>query len=319
MTTLLYLSAQPDEPYFHWQVEVMIHNFVKVGIDPTCINVVFGHFDSPTEAYFDLQRRYPLVKFYNYLRQIHHFEYVSIVRPDILEQHFTQYQELSNTLIFYHDSDIIFRELPDFEQLANDDYWYVSDTISYIGASYIKSKSIDLFVQMCNIVGIDSKLVEECEQHSGGAQYLMKGCTAEFWRKVRIDCINLYDYMSDIEKCDRHTLTVDALTYYHPIQKWTADMWSVLWNIWLLDAETRITKELDFSWATSSQEEYERCSIMHNAGATTRDDGLFYKGEFINSSPFDADLSYVKSNCASYAYTQSILYAKEQRQLLGVM
>ena len=31
---VLFMSAQPDVPYFHWQVEVMIHNFMKLGINP---------------------------------------------------------------------------------------------------------------------------------------------------------------------------------------------------------------------------------------------------------------------------------------------
>jgi hypothetical protein len=36
--------------------------------------------------------------------------------------------------------------LPNFDEMHGDLYWYLSDTISYIGAEYIRSKSNDLFV-----------------------------------------------------------------------------------------------------------------------------------------------------------------------------
>ena len=32
------------------------------------------------------------------------------------------------------------------------------------------------------------------------------------------------------------------------IQFWTAEMWSLLWNLWLHGHKTEITKDLDFSW-----------------------------------------------------------------------
>jgi hypothetical protein len=42
------------------------------------------------------------------------------------------------------------------------------------------------------------------------------------------------------------------------IQFWTAEMWSLLWNLWLSDYKTEITNELDFSWATDNVEKYEK-------------------------------------------------------------
>ena len=70
------------------------------------------------------------------------------------------------------------------------------------------------------------------------------------------------------------------------IQFWTAEMWSLLWNLWLFDYKTEITNELDFSWATDNIEKYEKMPILHMAGVT---DDLkstkFYKGEYINVDP----------------------------------
>ena len=65
-------------------------------------------------------------------------------------------------------------------------------------------------------------------------------------------------------------------------------MWSLLWNLWLYGKQTKITSELDFSWATDSVEIYEKKPILHMAGVT---DDLknrkFYKGEFINIDPIE--------------------------------
>lgn len=309
---IIFLSAQPDDPYFHWQVEVLIHNFMAVGINPNWIELVFGHWNEPSQEYWNLANRYPYVRFFNYKRTISS-SYVSIVRPDVLEQHFEHYPELRGEVIFYHDSDIVFRELPDFDKFFNDHYWYLSDTVSYIGAEYIQSKSPTMLSNLSAIVGIDPKVLINNQRNSGGAQTLAKGMTTEFWRKTKEDAISLYDYMVHCEEEERSLLTTDQLLSYNPIQKWCADMWALLWNAWLSGAETRVVSELNFSWATSSIQEYNNCSIMHNAGATTSADGLFYKGEYINKSPFDADLSWVKPNCASHEYVKWVQYAKERR------
>ena len=33
---MTFICAQPDVPYFHWQVEVLIHNLMKSGVNPNC-------------------------------------------------------------------------------------------------------------------------------------------------------------------------------------------------------------------------------------------------------------------------------------------
>jgi hypothetical protein len=42
MEDLIFVSAQPDVPYFHWQVRVYVHNFIEMGINPNQIHVVFA-------------------------------------------------------------------------------------------------------------------------------------------------------------------------------------------------------------------------------------------------------------------------------------
>ncbi len=49
MDKLLFVSSQPDVPYFHWQVRVYIHNFIEMGINPKNIHVLFGIVNNNTE------------------------------------------------------------------------------------------------------------------------------------------------------------------------------------------------------------------------------------------------------------------------------
>jgi hypothetical protein len=312
----IFLSAQPDVPYFHWQVEVMIHNFIKVGINPNWIEVLWAT-DGPMRSpeLNALAMRYPHVRFFSYQKTItENHGYIPILRPDIIEQHYKRFPDLRGETIFYHDSDIIFKTLPDFDSMHSDLYWYLSDTVSYIGANYIKSKSNDLFIDLCSLTQTLPELVEKNQENSGGAQYLMKGTTAQYWKKVKEDSLALYKYMADRERLERETFNQDQLKGYNPIQKWCADMWAVLWGAWSMGAQTLITQDLDFSWGTSHISDWEKCNIMHNAGVTSNNGGrLFYKGEFIGKSPFDSDLSTVDPTTASSKYVEAIQYAKDQR------
>jgi hypothetical protein len=92
---------------------------------------------------------------------------------------------------------------------------------------------------------------------------------------------------------------------------WTSDMWAVLWNIWLLGKETRITNELDFSWATDSIRQYNEKPILHMAGVTEDlKTTKFYKGEYINVNPFDKlkenpnHFDYVDKNSSTIKYVE---------------
>ena len=46
---IIFVSAQPDVPYFHWQCEVYLNNFIELGIKPENIFVLFGLVNKATE------------------------------------------------------------------------------------------------------------------------------------------------------------------------------------------------------------------------------------------------------------------------------
>ena len=42
MEKILFVTAQPDVPYFIWQIKLYVHNFIENGIEPNQIHVVLG-------------------------------------------------------------------------------------------------------------------------------------------------------------------------------------------------------------------------------------------------------------------------------------
>ena len=82
-------------------------------------------------------------------------------------------------------------------------------------------------------------------------------------------------------------------------------MWAVLWNGWLRGNETKIVEEMDFSWATDSEDRFNQTNIFHNAGVTCSCGGKFYKANYRTSLPYNLDLR-IKEGTASYKYYQEI-------------
>jgi hypothetical protein len=94
-----------------------------------------------------------------------------------------------------------------------------------------------------------------------------------------------------------------------PIQFWTAEMWSLLWNLWYFNFDVKISEKLSFSWATDDNISYEKHPILHMAGIT---DDLkntkFFKGDYINISPLEKlkeninHFDYVDKNSSTINY-----------------
>ena len=82
-------------------------------------------------------------------------------------------------------------------------------------------------------------------------------------------------------------------------------MWAILWTAWKRGKQTIVANELDFTWATDPIEKWYLNSIFHNAGVVNNSSGMFYKGDYINKSPKDSNLS-LDPKKASYNYYQML-------------
>ena len=289
MKDIVFVTAQPDVPYFHWQVKLYTHNFIEKGIDPNSIHVIFSTLGNNklSQGAEDLKKIG--INIHSYKDERVNKRYIPSIKPFLLYKWLEQYPQYGKCF-FLHDADIIFRELPDFEKMINDDICYLSDTIGYIGYDYIMdccrryesqhptSEKGQLLKEMADTIGISVDLIKENQKNSGGGQYIIKNTDYKLWEKIYLDSFTLYNNM----------LIYQRKFPINPgqIQFWTAEMWSVLWNLWLHNFKTKVVNELSFSWATDNVDVYKKHPILHMAGVT---DDLkktkFYKGEYINIDP----------------------------------
>jgi hypothetical protein len=293
-----FLSAQPDSDYYIWQLEVQCNNFKKFNLEKNML-ILFGYdkrIGINPNAKFFAEKTNAKVFFISDTRL--NKSYVPSIRPHIIKKFYGQNNIVEP--IFYHDSDIVFLSKPNFDEiLRNENQVLLSDTISYIGASYIKSKGDKLLDEMCGVVGIKPEIVLKNEKKSGGAQYLFNTqLNFKYWDKVESDSTKLYELMQT---------TSNIYTPEHPIQSWCADMWAVLWNLWFLGIDTSISNELAFCFATDEIEDKKNVPILHNAGVTTSSKNHFFKGNYINQSPYGVDYSFVDKKYCSYLYVQEII------------
>ena len=316
MKNILFVSAQPDVPYFIWQIKLYIHNFIEKGINPSQIHVVLGMVNTNEPTAESLKLKEFGINVHHYSDQRVKKNYIPSIKPYLISK-WLQHNPTFGELFFLHDADIMFRELPNFDSLINDDITYLSDTVGYIGYDYImdccnryetqhpNSSKGELINEMANVIGVDVDVVKENQVNSGGGQYLIKNTTCELWDKIYKDSTTLYNKMFEYQR--KFPIS------HGQIQFWTAEMWSVLWNLWLYGIETKIVKDLDFSWATDTIETYDSKPILHMAGVT---DDLkttkFYKGDYINIDPIEklktdpSHFDYVEKNGSTIKYIDNM-------------
>ena len=307
------ICVQPCQIYYAWQIEVMLTNFESLNLHKDFnIHCVFAfnknneqdNWKENVQLIQLVEEKFKgIAQFYYYpdTRKLP-ISYISSIRPNILKQHFGQNKYLQDDSIFYHDCDIVFTKYPDFlKRLIEVDHnWYVSDTKSYIGYDYIKSKGDIILDKMCEIVGINKNLVERKQYQSGGAQYLLKGVDSQFFNKMEEDCEILF---KEITKINHEKKKLEP--QYHELQIWCSDMWAILWGAWMRGYHTNIIPELDFCWATESIENWDKKYLYHNAGVTHESNNFFNKSRFTNSLPYLIQDDFDK-NTANYKYFEII-------------
>ena len=333
MSKPIIITAQPDDQYFIWQNHLYIESCLKQGFNQDQIHILLY---KPKNRQFNsnwnkLKEIYPDINIFLYEdKGVQQFlgVYIPILRPHILWQHFEVYPELNDKTIIYTDSDILWLDTLNINHLLLDNINYVSDASSYLNYSYFENKykqvipekleeakSVDFLKEVCNIVGIDKKIVIDNNNNTGGVQYILKNIDADFWKKVETDVLKIRLYLQQVNK-------IYFKNENDGIQSWCADLWAVQFNLWYRNLETKVVKELDFAWATEPIEKLNSCTIYHNAGVTGKymnDIPYFYKGAYhTGQNPLlDEHLEIVINNeqskkyCTWY-YTNKLLELKNK-------
>lgn len=328
MKDLKFIQACPDDIYYVWQVHLWLESLRNIGKSDKAVSLIFTPMNREfNEKWKTLEKLYPEAEFKYYkdednintLLRI----YIPILRPYVLMKYFKEHPEMSEKAIFYCDSDVLFTSNFNIDAYINDDVNYVSDTLSYINASYFDSKvkdvipekledykKRDILDETCKLVGISREIAEKNNLHSGGAQYLLKNIDYKFWENVITGCIRIRLQLQQVNK-------EFFVSENKGFQGWCADMWSVLWNLWKKDKEVKIIPEMTFAWSSDPISKLEKVGIMHNAGIAGELQGetpVFYKGKYHTGlDPFtDPHLGVVYNNekskllCNHYYVTKMI-------------
>ena len=333
MSKPIIITAQPDDQYFIWQNHLYIESCLNQGFTQDQIQILLY---KPKNIQYNnnwnkLKEIYPNINIFLYEdKGVQQFlgVYIPIIRPHILWQHFEVYPELKDKTIIYTDSDILWLDTLNINHLLLDNINYVSDASSYLNYSYFENKykqvipekleeakSVDFLKEVCNIVGVDKKIVIDNNNNTGGVQYILKNIDADFWKKVETDVLKIRLYLQQVNK-------IYFKNENDGIQSWCADLWAVQFNLWYRNLETKVVKELDFAWATEPIEKLNSCTIYHNAGVTGKymnDIPYFYKGAYhTGQNPLlDEHLETVINNeqskkyCTWY-YTNKLLELKNK-------
>jgi hypothetical protein len=293
---MIFLSAQPDELYFLWQIKLQLFNFSSLGIKKhnvhvlICYNPCFGL----NKEFEDFIRISEDAEFYIYADTRKSSKYLPSLRPHIIAKHYLEHPALERQCVFYHDSDILFRQLPNLEFLRKSNTWYAADTSSYLNTEYIVGTAgAEVFELMCQAVGICPDQVKANDINAGGAQYVIKNCTYRFWEKLEIDCEKLFTLLEQANEqnfSSRHLI----------IQSWCTDMWALWWNCLLLGNSFEISTELDFVCVYDHIDQWQNVNILHYTGSHKSDPGLFIKGKYTLFEPFFEDFSEVDKKTCSY-------------------
>lgn len=310
---MIFLSAQPDDTYFIWQLRVVLQNFKDHLISRDNVHVLISYRESiglnPLfEDFIRENTDRALFFLYSDTRKVK--AYAPSIRPHIIHKHFNSNKYLEHEAIFYHDADIVFTyALPDFHKLLKNDVIYVSDTRSYLDSKYlIRRCGMLMLRKMVSVVGVNLRDVVLHDKNAGGAQYLLKNISADFWEKIERDCTNIFLQVKNDEDNDKtvwERSTGINISDSFPV--WCSDMWAILWNLILLKYQVEISSELSFCWPHEPKNFWENHKIFHNAGTfVVNSKKHFHKGFFREVYPDEVDLDFIEPNSCSRLYANCL-------------
>lgn len=303
---ITFICVQPCTLYYAWQVEVMLTNFKALRLhEHFDIHCVWSYNKSLPSQPKEVELILKLDDTFEGVAEFFYYEdtrvnpsYISSIRFNALKQHFAEVDTIHKT-VFYHDCDILFTTFPDYlHEMIEGDNWYVTDTRHYLGYNYVLSKGMDVLDKMCEIVGISKELVQQKENQAGGAQYVLKNMTPEFFDAAEHLSNRLFKEITELNNKKKQ-----EDPSYHTLQIWAADMWVMVWKAWLNGVDTIISDKMSMALATDDIGKWGKVSIYHNAGITPElAETNFFKADYRNSLPYSIDPERYDKKKTSYLY-----------------
>ena len=285
-----FLLAQPAILRFQWELEVVLTNIRS--LDKTTPIVLL--FDEADMAVIDyISRKYEGLEVHHYPDERPDKSYIPTIRPYLWWRYLSEDSNREQDTYFQIDSDIIFREMPDWSKFdLTGKRCYASDCSGYIDYEYLSTRTQGDYIvrRMAEILSVDVEVIKNTP--GGGAQWLITRPTAQLWWHTWQDCDLIYQFLKPLDS---------------DIQKWTAEMWAQLYNLAKFGWEVQIDPELDFCRPTDDIKMWDMVKILHNAGVVGESaQSLFFKGKYVKQTPFGEDFSWVRRDKAGLKYVEHI-------------
>lgn len=290
---LKFVTVCPIDTYFTWQIHLWLESLRQLNLSSKAVVLLFVPQGRKNDKWNQVIDLYPEVSFIYYIDDgtVGPLlgSYIPILRPYCMVKYCEEHPESKDQAIFYCDCDILFTKSFNIDHLIDDDVCYLSDTNSYINASYFDSKlkdvlpemleeykTIDILDTAARMVGINREICEKNNMHSGGTQYLLKNMDASLWRVMFEKCIPVKKYLMDIN-------TKYFGSENKGFQSWCCDMFVILWELWRSEHIVKVVKEMEFGWSPDNITRLDSVGIYHNAGIVGEIQDnypCFYKGKY---------------------------------------
>lgn len=341
-----FIIPAPDTKYYLWQLLVQIANFREMGYEQDMHIPIMIFNNKQTDILTKLINSKDLkCHFYPFNDTREDKGYSASQKPYLMYKYFEKFPERKEDVYNYLDPDVVFTHPMDFTPFIQDDIWYGSDTRSYTGVSYIKSKGEHVFNKMCEICEVDPQKIIDADENSIGAQYFIKNNTAQLWKDIYEKSLKMYRYFIEEEKeffkgladfipesheykkgdevrfgKDKYIVTRDHISsneklpdkakdlysVFYPVQKWAAEMYGTQYVAVKNGIQLKKSDLMQFHWA-GHKDRWHSKPYFHDAGLFSKQpDGVnFCKIFYHTITPFKKDIA-VDISSVSYRYVELI-------------
>lgn len=292
----------PDAPYYLWQALVQLASFRELGYDEDVHYLVAYFGDGPSELLLRLWDSTDIhASLHLYPDTRSDTSYHASMKPWLMGKFVEQFPASTATVWNYLDPDCVFtgEPIPDFGPLLADENWYGSDTRLYTGANVLRNTSEQLFLDLCAIAEIDPDMVLAHDEHTIGAQCIVKNADADFWFAVERKSVLAHRRLKQATRQARREGRRSAL------QSWCAEMWMQQYETIRAGFTPRASPLMGFCWANAPEQAWHEQTYFHCAGQATEDGHHFCKSAWKHRSPFGKQIT-VSPESASWHYVELI-------------
>lgn len=286
----------PAVDFYIWQAVVQRYALSQLGWDVTYL------------VYYTTRRPPPRLAKLSAVAEVEAWEdwrtadlhgYNPSMKPWLVGKWLERYPHHIDKPLLLMDPDVVptgVHEMPTPEPMR----WWGTDTDSYTGPGYLRSKGEGMWRGLCDIVGVAA---DEAARHPGiGAQYTFTGAAPEFWSTVAEKSVEAYTFMQRTAK--EFTPLFPDGTRGLPVQAWCSEMYVMQLEMIRRGIEPRMSDAMEMVWANGPASDWDRVGFFHDAGIVDPEPGHFHKQTY-QVSPWKKRLA-VDASSASARYVELI-------------